>query len=108
MNDSQRVRRAAVYQQGMLAGILEEINDKRWRFNYVEGYSGKPVSLTMPVSQNSYEFDQFPPLFEGLLPEGIQLETMLRRYKLDRKDLFGQLLLIGKDVVGSLTVEPAE
>jgi serine/threonine-protein kinase HipA len=33
---------------------------------------------------------------------------MLRRYKLDRNDLFGQLLLVGKDVVGSLTVESAE
>src|SRR5437868_414592 len=108
MKGSQRVRRALVYQQGMLAGTLEEINDNRWRFNYVDGYSGKPVSLTMPVSQKFYEFDQFPPLFEGLLPEGIQLETMLRRYKLDRNDLFGQLVLVGKDVVGSLTVEPAE
>ena len=108
MKGSQRVRSGAVYQQGILAGTLEEIKGNRWRFSYVDGYSGRAVSLTMPVSQKVYEFDQFPPVFEGLLPEGIQLETMLRRYKLDRNDLFGQLLLVGKDVVGSLTVAPAE
>jgi serine/threonine-protein kinase HipA len=102
------VRRAAVYQQGMLAGSFEEIEGNGWRFTYAEDYSGRPVSLTMLVSQKIYEFDRFPPLFEGLLPEGVQLETMLRRYKLDRNDLFGQLVLVGKDVVGSLTVEPAE
>ena len=30
---------------------------------------------------------------------------MLRRYKLDRSDLFGQLVVAGQDLVGSLTVK---
>ena len=59
----------------------------------------------MPVAQAVHEFDRFPPAFEGLLPEGIQLEAMLRRYKLDRSDLFGQLIVTGQDLVGSLTVK---
>jgi serine/threonine-protein kinase HipA len=42
---------------------------------------------------------------EGLLPEGPQLEAILRRHKIDRGDCFGQLMAVGKDVVGSLTVE---
>ena len=46
----------------------------------------------------------FPAVFEGLLLEGNQLEAMLRRYKLDRSDLFGQLVVVGEDLVGSLTV----
>lgn len=100
----ERVRRAHIYQKGLLAGLLEEI-EGGWRFTYAGNYQGAPVSLTMPVSQETYEFDDFPPVLEGLLPEGIQLETMLRRYKLDRNDLFGQLLLVGGDLVGSLTVK---
>lgn len=98
------MRKAEVYQAGMLAGYLEEIGHDHWRFAYVDGYSSKPISLTMADLGKVYEFNAFPPVFEGLLPEGLQLETMLRKYKLDRRDLFGQLLLVGEDVVGSITV----
>lgn len=107
MNDSTTSKQAEVYQEGTLAGTLEEIENNRWRFTYAAEYSGKPVSLTMPVAAGAREFDAFPSVFEGLLPEGIQLETMLRRFKLDRRDLFAQLLLVGEDLVGSLTVKKA-
>ena len=99
------MRKAEIYQQAALAGILEEFDGGRWRFTYVDGYSGEPVSLTMPDAKAVHGFDRFPPVFEGLLPEGIQLEAMLRRYKLDRNDLFGQLIVAGQDLVGSLTVK---
>jgi hypothetical protein len=32
---------------------------------------------------------------------------MLRRYKLDRQDMFAQLMLAGEDLVGSLTMKEA-
>ena len=99
------MRKAEVCQQGALAGVLEELDGGLWRFTYAEGYSGAPVSLTMPAAQAVHEIDRFPPAFEGLLPEGSQLEAMLRRYKLDRTDLFGQLTVAGQDLVGSLTVK---
>jgi serine/threonine-protein kinase HipA len=99
------MKKAHVYQQAALAGVLEELDGGRWRFTYADGYSGEPVSLRMPLAQPVHEFDRFPPAFEGLLPEGIQLEAMLRRYKLDRADLFGQLIVAGQDLVGSLTVK---
>lgn len=99
------MKKAEVYQQAVLAGVLEELDGGRWRFMYADGYSGDPVSLTMPTAQAVYQFDRFPPAFEGLLPEGSQLEAMLRRYKLDRADLFGQLMVVGQDLVGSLTLK---
>ncbi len=39
----------------------------------------------MPVSDKVYEFSSFPPFFEGLLPEGYQLEGLLKFGKIDRK-----------------------
>lgn len=102
------MRKAEIYQQAALAGTLEEFEVGRWRFTYADGYAGEPVSLTMPLAPPVHEFDRFPPVFEGLLPEGIQLEAMLRRYKLDRADLFGQLIVAGQDLVGSLTVKEIE
>jgi serine/threonine-protein kinase HipA len=55
-----------------------------------------------------YEFKTFPPFFDGLLPEGAQLEGLLRLKKLDRSDYFGQLISVGQDLVGAVTVEAFE
>lgn len=90
-----------------MAGVLEEIDRRHYRFIYRPGYAGLPVSLTLPIRTEPYEFDRLPPVFEGLLPEGQRLEALLRQYKVDRHDLFSQLLLVGAHVVGSLTITEA-
>lgn len=98
------LKRAAIYQRKQLAGHLEESADRKgWRFVYAPGYAGEPVSLTLPVRLEPYEFDEFPAVFEGLLPEGVQLEALLRTHKIDRNDCFRQLITVGHDLVGALT-----
>lgn len=104
----QPVRTAAVYVHGRRAGLLEEFPGVRFRFRYREDYDGAPVSLTMPVEQREFDYDRFPPFFDGLLPEGWQLEALLRSAKLDRRDYMGQLLAVGSDTVGAVTVAPVE
>jgi len=87
------------------AGILSELElGKKYRFEYYSGYSGPPVSLTMPTNISVYNFDSFPPFFDGLLPEGYQLEGLLKFKKIDRNDLFSQLMAVGNDLVGNVTV----
>lgn len=98
---------ARIYQQNQLAGLLEVRDDGTYRFTYDDAFRGEPVSLTMPTSQRGWEFPRFPAPFEGLLPEGVQLDALIRLRKLDRNDLFGQLLAVGRDVVGSLRIEAA-
>jgi len=61
----------------------------------------------MPVREEPYRFDRFPPFFDGLLPEGWQLEALLRQAKLDRFDFMGQLRIVGHDAVGAVTVSPS-
>lgn len=78
-----------------------------WRFTYLPEYDGPPVSLTLPVRSEPYDFASFPSVFEGVLPEGPQLEALLRRHKIDRHDTFRQLVTVGEDLVGSLTVVDA-
>ena len=91
---------------GRQAGILEEVEKgKRFTFNYFPEYHGSPVSLTLPVIKQKFEFDSMPPFFEGVLPEGMQLEALLKQNKIDRDDLFSQLLSVGQDLVGAVTVE---
>ncbi|MBI4536222.1 MAG: HipA N-terminal domain-containing protein [Ignavibacteriae bacterium] len=100
------MRRANVFMHGKSAGTLEELEQgKKYIFRYREGYAGPPISLTIPVTQQEYAFEMFPPFFDGLLPEGAQLEGLLRQRKIDRNDLFSQIVAVGQDLVGAVTVE---
>ncbi len=100
------MRAAKVFVNGQEAGELKELEiGKKYHFEYTSGYTGFPVSLTMPLSLTGYEFDSFPPFFEGLLPEGFQLEGLLKFRKIDRNDFYTQLLAVGDDMVGHVTVK---
>jgi serine/threonine-protein kinase HipA len=98
------MRIADVFFKNIPAGqLIEKVGD-RYSFKYINDYAGPPISQSMPVRSEIYEFDNFPPFFDGLLPEGFQLEALLRRKKLDRNDRFGQLLQVGADTVGAVTI----
>jgi serine/threonine-protein kinase HipA len=47
----------------------------------------------------------YSPFFDGLLPEGVQLEGLLKIKKIDRKDYLSQLIAVGADMVGVVTVK---
>jgi serine/threonine-protein kinase HipA len=103
------MRSAKVFVCNVEAGILfEVIFEKEYRFEYKEGYCGYPVSLTMPLLSKIYTFERFPPFFDGLLPEGNQLEGLLKLGKVDLNDHFSQLMLVGNDMVGAVTVKEME
>ena len=70
------MRTARIYVHGIEAGILKEQSDMTFEFTYGEHYVGPPVSLTMPIVKKTYGFNRFPPFFEGLLPEGILLDSI--------------------------------
>ncbi len=102
------MRSARVFFENDFAGqLVETENGREYSFQYEQGYNGPPISLTMPVREESYHFNEFPPFFDGLLPEGFQLEALLRQKKLDRDDKFGQLLIVGADTVGAVTIKGA-
>ena len=85
--------------------LIEEEKNNRCSFVYDDDYEGPPISVTMPVEKEGFEYDRFPPFFEGLLPEGVNLEMLLRSKKIDRNDAFAQLMAVGKDTVGAVTVQ---
>lgn len=108
------MRKANVYMHGVFAGVLAEIlvelpsfPSEGFTFTYASTYTGPPISLTMPLRKTSYHYPSFPPFFDGLLPEGMMLEALLRQQKIDRHDHFRQLVTVGKDMVGAVTVEAA-
>jgi serine/threonine-protein kinase HipA len=100
------MRKADVFMYGKKAGeLLEDERNVQYRFVYKDDYSGPPVSVTMPVEKKVFCYRRFPPFFEGLLPEGINLDILLRSKKIDRRDAFAQLAAVGEDTVGAVTVQ---
>ena len=103
------MRRAKVFVKGIEAGTLTELEKgTEYLFEYLEEYNSLEVSRTMPTKKKSFRFNGFPPFFEGLLPEGIQLEGLLKIKKIDKHDYFSQLMAVGEDMVGVVTVKEIE
>lgn len=100
------MRKAKVFVKGVEAGTLTELKlGREYTFEYVDGYAGLDISHTMPKTRKVYTYDKFPPFFDGLLPEGIQLEGLLKIRKIDKNDYFSQLMAVGEDMVGVVTVK---
>ena len=100
------MKKAKIFVNGLLAGeLFEQEKGKGYQFVYFDTYSGPSVSLEMPTDQLVYSYDRFPPFFEGLLPEGMMLEGLLRQTKIDSSDYISQLIAVGEDLVGNVTVE---
>ena len=100
------MKKAKIFIEGTLVGhLIEWKKNHQYEFAYFESYSGPSISLTMPLTQRVYLFDRFPPFFAGFLPEGLMLEALLQKAKLDSDDRFEQLLRVGEELVGNITVE---
>ena len=103
--------RAGVYNNGILAGILEKRLDGTYSFEYDEAYlqndKNLSISLTLPKRITRHESDTLFAFFFGLLSEGVNKNIQCRLLKIDENDYFGRLLLTAQeDNIGSITVKP--
>ena len=105
MNSANSLSFVEVYFQGKYAGTLTKKNNDSYEFKYDQNYKGLKISLTMPTLRRTYIYKNFPPFFEGLLPEGKQLEILLKKHKLNLTDYLGQLVAMGEDLIGAVTIK---
>ena len=102
--------KAEIYNNGILAGILEKKGPADYYFIYDTAYwreSSLPaISLTLPKSQQTYQSGTLFSFFAGLLAEGINKEIQCRLLKIDEQDDFTRLLkTAGEDTIGAITVK---
>jgi len=101
------MRKAKVYMHDLLAGELTE-TDEGYSFLYDKDYQqsdkAKAVSLTLPLSDQSYKSAYMFPFFDGLIPEGWLLEIAEKNWKLDERDRMGLLLACCKDCIGAVSI----
>ncbi len=105
------MRKAEVYINGLVAGILTEISPTEYVFRYDDAYyadgTTPAVSLTLPKTRQEYRSPYLFPFFSNLLSEGRNRAVQARRLHIDADDHFGILLATAQmDVAGAVTVRP--
>jgi serine/threonine-protein kinase HipA len=104
-------RRMIVSLHGRRVGLLVETSSgSRFTYDrrYIDDPEARPVSPTMPVRQEPYESAGLLPFFDNLLPEGAQLDILVRRHKLDPRDKFGILLATLPSAIGAVEIHQEE
>lgn len=104
-------RRGRVYFDEELAGWLEETpGGVRFRYDqrWLERPDATPISLSLPLRSEAWEWSAMHPFFVGLLPEGWLLRLGLAKLKLSEDDVFGLVLALCRDCVGAVRILPDE
>lgn len=93
------------------AGTLVE-DENGYHFSYEEAYlkkeNSEAVSLTLPLSKMSYSSKVLFPFFDGLIPEGWLLDVAEKNWKFDIRDRMSILLVMCRDCIGAVSIEPIE
>lgn len=105
------MRKAKVYRNGILAGILIQNKQDSYEFQYDDDWfndTSKPaISMTLPKTKKSHYSTFLFPFFFNMLSEGYNKKLQCRRFKLDENDFFGLLLETAlHDTIGAVTVVP--
>jgi serine/threonine-protein kinase HipA len=105
-----RARRAIVRLDGRRVGLLEE-REGGARFTYDAAWLAEPgrlpISLTLPLRPEPFDFRGLHPCFENLLPEGWLLELSTAKLKISKDDAFGLLLATCGDCIGAVEIVDA-
>ncbi len=103
------MRKANVYRNGELVGVLSQISTNNYEFKYDDSWFANgehpPISLTMPKSKQVYKSEYLFPFFFNMLSEGVNRQLQTRHLKIDEKDYFSLLLATAKtDTIGAITI----
>ncbi len=104
------MRKAEVYRNGILAGILTEENRNSYSFRYDDAYFNDinkyAISLTLPKTQQEYRSEHMFPFFGNMVAEGANLAIQSRYLKIDERDILSLLAATATvDTIGAVTVK---
>ncbi|MBP0905006.1 HipA N-terminal domain-containing protein [Mariniflexile gromovii] len=104
------MKKAAIYYNHNLAGILTETDEGEYIFQYEEKYTKEHpnqfLTFTMPVNSKPYVDKRLFPFFEGLIPEGWLLDIASKNWKINQNDRMGLLLACCQNCIGAVSVQP--
>src|SRR5690554_4534404 len=104
------MRKANIYYQERIAGILTETDEGEFIFQYndfyITNYPDEFITFTMPVRKEPYFENRLFSFFEGLIPEGWLLDIASKNWKINRNDRMGLLLACCQNCIGAVSVQP--
>jgi serine/threonine-protein kinase HipA len=100
-------REGKVYIRESLAGLVWQ-DENGYGFQYDTDYlnqnTAEPVSLTLPLTPDSYLSKTMIPFFDALIPEGWLLDITVQNWKLANRDRMGLLLVACRDCIGVVSI----
>ena len=100
-------RQVIVFLYGKKIGYLRQ-DEQGFTFEYLEGYQGLPLSLSLPVAQKMFHSKTLFPYFASLAPEGWLKHRFGELQKIDEQDLFGILIQNGENLLGAVKLVAGE
>ncbi|MBF0208764.1 MAG: HipA domain-containing protein, partial [Oligoflexia bacterium] len=98
-----------VYMSSHLVGKLSKDVHGEISFSYSKDWSlkGMPISLSLPLHQESFKGDKVSSFFENLLPDNQRIRSLIAsKYSAVSTKAFDLLSVIGRDCIGALSFFP--
>jgi len=100
------MRRLKVWLGAILVGELAQDEAGRLRFQYDPAYlaapEARPISVSLPKTETTFEERACLPFFDGLLPESLQRTTVAKALGVSENNTFSLLDRLGGEVAGAL------
>jgi len=103
------MRRAEIFYNDVLAGVLTETDEGDYTFvydsKYIDQHPDQFITFTMPVREKPYTEKRLFPFFDGLIPEGWLLDIASKSWTINRNDRMGLLLACCQNCIGAVDVK---
>lgn len=98
-------RELAVMITGMRAGTLRQHPDGSLSFSYDRSYDGPPLSLCMPISNETFGDGLVRPYLTGLLPEDRRVrKEIAREHGISANNPYALVSVMGLDLPGAVQI----
>ena len=75
---------------------------------YLENESGRPISISLPLTDVPFSPAKTKNFFEGLLPEGFSRKAVATWIKADENDYLSILSVLGRECIGAIKIIEGE
>ena len=72
--------------------------------DYLDSDQARPISISLPLTEEAYSSEKTKCFFEGLLPEGFSRKAVANWIKSDEEDYLSILSALGKECLGALRI----
>ncbi len=105
-------RDLTVYLQGDAVGTLRQEDSGRLTFTYARGWlerpRARPLSLSLPLEEQTFDDRRARPFFAGLLPDDLARERLARYLGVSRRNDFALLAEVGGECAGAVSFYPPD